>query len=181
MAGWEAGLLGALLAPVILHIMVLFSLDTHSRQAQDRLRAAQVHQRFVADDVIEDYDAGLEYAEVEAILRIVQRGDQRQCLVRCACASCGMSIASAVTHRLVGLYWFGTELSFWCAFRWSDNGSESWEDEENVAPALVEAWLAENGQQAVQRNPRRGAETRRQRTGLREASAARLVAEPVAA
>ena len=54
------------------------------KQTQAWLHVAQVHQRFVADDVIEDYDAGLEYAEVEAILRIVQRGDQRQCLVRSA-------------------------------------------------------------------------------------------------
>lgn len=42
----------------------------------------QVHQRFVAEDVVEDYDAGLEFAEAAAILRIVQRGDQRQCLIR---------------------------------------------------------------------------------------------------
>ena len=43
---------------------------------------AQVHQRLMADDIVEDFDAGLEYAEAESVLRIVQRGDQRQCLVR---------------------------------------------------------------------------------------------------
>lgn len=43
---------------------------------------SQVHQRFVAEDVVQDYDAGLEFAEAAAILRVVQRGDQRQCLIR---------------------------------------------------------------------------------------------------
>ncbi len=47
---------------------------------------AQVHQRFMATDIVEDFDAGLEYAEAESVLRMVQRGDQRECLVRCGAA-----------------------------------------------------------------------------------------------
>ena len=46
-----------------------------------------MHERFMAVDVVEDFDAGFEYAEAEAVVRIVQRGDQRQCLVRCNATS----------------------------------------------------------------------------------------------
>lgn len=42
----------------------------------------QVNQAYIAEDVREDFEAGLEYAEAAAILRMVQRGDQRQYLVR---------------------------------------------------------------------------------------------------
>ena len=45
-------------------------------------RAAQVHQQLMAQDIVEDFDAGMEYAEAESVVRIVQRGDQRECLVR---------------------------------------------------------------------------------------------------
>ena len=40
----------------------------------------------MATDIVEDFDAGLEYAEAESVLRMVQRGDQRECLVRCGAA-----------------------------------------------------------------------------------------------
>ncbi len=40
----------------------------------------------MATDIVEDFDAGLEYAEAESVLRMVQRGDQRECLVRCDAA-----------------------------------------------------------------------------------------------
>ena len=43
----------------------------------------QVNQAFIAEDVRENFETGLEYAEAAAILRMVQRGDQRQYLVRC--------------------------------------------------------------------------------------------------
>jgi hypothetical protein len=52
----------------------------------------QVNQAFIAEDVRDDFEAGLEYAEAAAILRMVQRGDQRQYLIRstvqhlCMCA-----------------------------------------------------------------------------------------------
>ena len=42
----------------------------------------QVSQWNVADDVVEDFDAGLEYGEAESILRSVQKGDAREYLVR---------------------------------------------------------------------------------------------------
>ena len=42
--------------------------------------------------------------------------------------------------------------------RWSDGEADSWEDEENVSLALVNAWLSENGQQAVQLNTKRRSE-----------------------
>ena len=45
--------------------------------------------------------------------------------------------------------------------RWSDGEPDSWEDEENVSSALVEAWLRDNGQQSVQLNPQRGQQQRR--------------------
>ncbi len=44
----------------------------------------QVTQWDVAADIVEDYDAGLEYCEAECILKSVQRGDEREYLVRCA-------------------------------------------------------------------------------------------------
>lgn len=56
---------------------------------------AQVNEAYVAEDVRADYEAGLEYAQADSILRMVQRGDQRQYLVRCAIqgvefTSCGL-------------------------------------------------------------------------------------------
>jgi hypothetical protein len=42
----------------------------------------QVSQWNVADDVVEDFDAGLEYGEAESILKAVQKGDAREYLVR---------------------------------------------------------------------------------------------------
>ena len=42
----------------------------------------QVSQWNVATDVVEDYDAGLEYGVPRAILRSVQRGDAREYLVQ---------------------------------------------------------------------------------------------------
>ena len=42
----------------------------------------QVSQWNVASDVVEDFDAGLEYGEAESILKSVQKGDTREYLVR---------------------------------------------------------------------------------------------------
>ena len=42
----------------------------------------QVSQWNVADDVVEDYDAGLEYGVAECILKSVQKGDAREYLIR---------------------------------------------------------------------------------------------------
>ena len=42
----------------------------------------QVSQWNVANDVVEDFDAGLEYGEAERILKSVQRGDSREYLVQ---------------------------------------------------------------------------------------------------
>lgn len=44
----------------------------------------QVSQWDVAADIVEDFDAGLEYCEAQCILKSVQRGDEREYLVRCA-------------------------------------------------------------------------------------------------
>lgn len=44
--------------------------------------AMQVPQWNVANDVVEDFDAGLEYGEAERILKSVQRGDSREYLVQ---------------------------------------------------------------------------------------------------
>ena len=43
----------------------------------------QVSQWDVAADIVDDYDAGLEYCEAQFILKSVQRGDEREYLVRC--------------------------------------------------------------------------------------------------
>lgn len=42
----------------------------------------QVPQWNVANDVVEDFDAGLEYGEAERIVKSVQRGDTREYLVQ---------------------------------------------------------------------------------------------------
>ena len=42
----------------------------------------QVNEALIAEDVVADFDAGLEYAEAAEILRGVLRGDGRQFLVR---------------------------------------------------------------------------------------------------
>ena len=46
--------------------------------------AAQVNQLYIAPDVVEDYDSGLEYGTAARVLRMVQRGDEREFLVQCA-------------------------------------------------------------------------------------------------
>lgn len=53
--------------------------DVESLKACERV---QVSQWNVADDVVEDYNAGLEYGEAESILKSVQKGDAREYLVR---------------------------------------------------------------------------------------------------
>ena len=45
---------------------------------------AQVNQLYIAPDVVEDYDSGLEYGTAARVLRMVQRGDEREFLVQCA-------------------------------------------------------------------------------------------------
>ena len=37
----------------------------------------------MAEDVVEDYDAGLEYAEADCIVDMESRGDSRNYLIRC--------------------------------------------------------------------------------------------------
>ena len=52
---------------------------------------AQVNQLYIAPDVVEDYDSGLEYGTAARMLRMVQRGDEREFLVQCA--PCPMGLA----------------------------------------------------------------------------------------
>ena len=42
----------------------------------------QVNSKYIAEDLIEDYDAGLEYAEADCILDVQQKGDSLQYLIR---------------------------------------------------------------------------------------------------
>jgi len=42
----------------------------------------QVNSKYVAEDLVADFDAGLEYAEAECLLDVQHRGDSRQYLVR---------------------------------------------------------------------------------------------------
>ncbi|KAK9828851.1 hypothetical protein WJX72_002407 [[Myrmecia] bisecta] len=51
-------------------------------QWPDGVEDSWVAEKFVAEDVIEDYDEGLEYANAECILDVRQKGDQRTYLVR---------------------------------------------------------------------------------------------------
>ena len=39
---------------------------------------------YIAPDVVEDYDSGLEYGTAARVLRMVQRGDEREFLIQCA-------------------------------------------------------------------------------------------------
>jgi hypothetical protein len=64
----------------------------------------QVNHAFIAEDVREDFEEGLEYAEASEIMRMVQRGDQRQYLIR----SAGAAVAwiSTVSGEMV--LWLAT-------------------------------------------------------------------------
>ena len=42
----------------------------------------QVNSKYVAEDVVEDYDAGLEYAEADCVVDMESRGDSRNYLIR---------------------------------------------------------------------------------------------------
>ncbi len=50
----------------------------------DAGRVAQVNQLYIAPDLVEDYDNGLEYGTAARVLRMVQRGDEREFLIQCA-------------------------------------------------------------------------------------------------
>lgn len=54
----------------------------HCVLAYEWSTTVQVPQWNVANDVVEDFDAGLEYGEAERILKSVQRGDTREYLVQ---------------------------------------------------------------------------------------------------
>ena len=70
----------------------------------------QVSQWNVADDVVEDFDAGLEYGEAESILKSVQKGDTREYLVRCGSAhtldrtATAGSVHMQTAYRSAGLH-----------------------------------------------------------------------------
>lgn len=41
-----------------------------------------MNSKYVAEDLVEDFDAGLEYAEAECILDVHNKGDSRKYLIR---------------------------------------------------------------------------------------------------
>ena len=43
--------------------------------------------KYVAEDLVEDYDAGLEYGEADCILDVQSKGDSREYLIRYSMAS----------------------------------------------------------------------------------------------
>ena len=45
-----------------------------------------MNQLYIAPDLVDDYDGGLEYATAARVLRGVQRGDEREFLIQCASA-----------------------------------------------------------------------------------------------
>ena len=42
----------------------------------------QVSSKYIAEDLVEDFDAGLEYAEADCILDVQQKGDSLQYFIR---------------------------------------------------------------------------------------------------
>ena len=52
---------------------------THFRQC---CVCQQVDGKYIAEDLIQDFDAGLEYAEAECILEVQNKGDSRQYLIK---------------------------------------------------------------------------------------------------
>ena len=41
-----------------------------------------MNSKYIAEDLVEDFDAGLEYAEADCILDVEERGDSRSYLIR---------------------------------------------------------------------------------------------------
>lgn len=61
---------------IIIIIVVTYSLLLSS------LHGLQVNSKYVAEDLVQDFDAGLEYAEADCIVDVQNRGDSRQYLIR---------------------------------------------------------------------------------------------------
>ena len=51
-----------------------------------------MNQLYIAPDVVEDYDRGLEYGTAARVLRMVQRGDEREFLIQCAPLPLGRAV-----------------------------------------------------------------------------------------
>lgn len=52
-----------------------------------------MNSKYIAEDLIEDFDAGLEYAEADCILDVQQKGDSLQYLIRCEILACAAVVA----------------------------------------------------------------------------------------
>lgn len=68
----------------------------------------------MAADIVEDYDAGLEYCDAQCILKSVQRGDEREYLVRYdglekwvllrVCLQCKGKVQQCAVHALPSMH-----------------------------------------------------------------------------
>lgn len=61
----------------------------------------QVNSKYIAEDLIEDFDAGLEYAEADCILDVQKKGDSLQYLMRCEISICAAVAAQRSSPVLV--------------------------------------------------------------------------------
>ena len=70
----------------------------------------QVPRAFVADDVVEDFDAEMEYAEADTILDMKRKGDGRRYLVRwCISLPC-CCMGNALSVLCFWLSWWATRI-----------------------------------------------------------------------
>ena len=61
-----------------------------------------MNQLYIAPDVVEDYDNGLEYGNAARVLRMVQRGDEREFLIQCVALSSRTMCRAVTKHPLHG-------------------------------------------------------------------------------
>ena len=67
------------------------------------LCVVQVNSKYIAEDLIEDFDAGLEYAEADCIVDVQQTGDSLQYLIRCEIFACAAGSAQWSSPVVVSL------------------------------------------------------------------------------
>ncbi len=65
-----------------------------------------MNQLYIAPDLVEDYDNGLEYGTAARVLRMVQRGDEREFLIQCALRRCVDKLPVYLRQQGVGAVHF---------------------------------------------------------------------------
>lgn len=95
----------------------------------------QVPAAMLSQQVIDDYEQGIEYAEALEILDMRQKGDSRRFLIRCVTTGASCTIVHTSPCR------------------WADGTADSWEDEEFVSPSLVAQFLRVREEQQQVKGP----------------------------